>query len=315
MNSTFRIALTFIIAMLVCTFSYSYYENMLSKYQVHNNERLTELLVKNTYYDVLFLGSSRTHFDINPSIIDSICHVSSYNAGIEGGDMYEFEMILKSYLLKHPPPKYLFLNIDMHSFTGDFKLFNYPLFYPYFNNNEIIKRYLLNNNYLSDAKIFLPFLRIADYDDNTKGLIIKSILGQIEISEGEFQSKGYISNTDVNILQATNTLSNSTLLVNSHKVDCLDSIIKICNESKIKLILTYLPEYLKLYQKATINRVEIFDIVEQRIKSNKLIFLRDDDIELCFNPKFFANITHLNKEGAIFYSNYLANNLKLILTN
>lgn len=312
-NYLFKLFFSFIIAICLCYFCYFFFNNIISKYQIHNSERLSELLVNQTYHDVLFLGSSRTHFGINPHYVDSICKVNSYNAGVEGGGMYEFEMMLRAYLEHHKAPKFLFLNFDMHSFTGDPKIFNYPVYYPYYSKNNIIKQYLLDNKNLNQCKIVFPFLQITDYDDNTKGFFLKGLLGRTEIQENDFQYKGYISNTDVTLPPVVTPLTKVNLSINQLMVNCFERIIKICEENNIRLIITYLPEYQRMYQKSTNNRDEIFKIINNRVLRNKLLFINHDEINICSNPKYFANITHLNKEGAREYSEFFANSIKDII--
>ena len=67
-------------------------------YSNHSTERLTEILADTTNFQMIFIGSSRTHTSINPRIIDSILDINSYNAGVEGGNLFEFNMIFNAYV-------------------------------------------------------------------------------------------------------------------------------------------------------------------------------------------------------------------------
>ena len=49
------------------------------RYQVFN-----DIFKDNLNYDMLFMGNSRSFMHFNPRIIDSICHVNSYNLGLGG---------------------------------------------------------------------------------------------------------------------------------------------------------------------------------------------------------------------------------------
>ena len=112
-----RILVSCILAYIICLLSFLIIKKEIDRYKKHTTSRLTEIFCNKTNYDVLFLGSSRTHLIINPAIIDSICKVNSYNAGMEGANLYEFDMVLKAYLENHPSPQWLVLTIDLHSFT------------------------------------------------------------------------------------------------------------------------------------------------------------------------------------------------------
>lgn len=309
-----------LLVIIFISFSLSYlifvfFKIGLCRYQVHNNDRLSEILTQKTKHNILFVGSSRTHFSINPRIIDSICKVDSYNAGIEGGNIYEFEMILKAYLENHPPPDYLFLSIDLHSFSDGVKMFNYPVYFPFASKNKTIKNYLYENGYLSSFKEILPFLQITDYDDNTKGFFFKSILGQNEIPNGDFQYKGYLSNTDV-IVDSTVNVSNSfNLVINKDKINCLNRFVDLCKERKINLIFYYPPEYKSLYLKSVINSSQIFKLIQNISIEHNISFFRDDSLSLSNVNYNFANVSHLNKNGSYNYSLIISQRLHNILKN
>lgn len=308
-----RILITIVLSIILCYVSFFGFLKILSKYEIHNTARLTEILEKNTAFDVLFVGSSRTHFSINPQIIDTISKVNSFNAGIEGGDLYEFEMIINAYLEHHQAPKCIVLNFDMHSFNGEVKMYNYPVYYPFYRNNTVIKKYLKQNNYLTTIKEVLPFLQISDFDDNSKGYIIKGLMGKNEILPNDFQYKGFVSNTDVKISSDIHSLSKITLEISNEKLKCLDNLILLCKKNGIHLIFTYGPEYKKMYQNSVNNKIQILSIIESASKKNNITFLREDNLEFCNNPNYFANITHLNKSGAEVYSLDFAKRLKQYL--
>src|SRR5438445_6202232 len=143
-----RLLIALLLTVAICQLSFVVFTKQVQKYEVHNTERLSELLLNHTYYDLIFLGSSRTHFGVNPKIIDSICGLRSYNAGVEGGNLYEFEMMLKSYLENHPSPRYVVLNFDLHSFADTSRIFNYPVYFPY-TSNKVIDTYMSDNGYLN----------------------------------------------------------------------------------------------------------------------------------------------------------------------
>jgi hypothetical protein len=304
--------LLFIISIFI---AYDIYIKYKLKYEVHNTERLSEILTTNTYHDVLFLGSSRVHYSLNPKIIDSICNVNSYNLGVEGGDMYEFAMILASYLEHHSAPKYIFLNFDMHSFFGKKKIYNYPIYFPFANKNKTIKSYLKENRYYKIQYDYFPFLEFADFDDNSKGYFLKGLIGLTEISYPDFQYKGYLSNTNVQITDTNIFIPQKDLSVSGLKFKCLEQIIQICKQKGIVLFFFYAPEFNKKYQNSILNKDQIFKIVDSLSKTNKISFFRDDNLHLSYNQKYFANTTHLNINGAQVYSTVFSYRLKKILKN
>jgi hypothetical protein len=308
-----RILLSCILAAIICQSSFVIVKKEIDKYQNHSSGRLAELLYNNTAYNVLFIGSSRTHLTVNPKIIDSICKVNSYNAGIEGANLFEFRMMLHAYLQNHPPPKWLILTLDLHSFAFNPKFFNYAQYFS-FTNNSVIKKYLNDNGYCTLRLKLFPFLEMTDYDDNTKGFFIKGLLGGSEINEGDFQYKGYVSNTQ-NYITSEDSTSTTTipLPVSDTAKEYLSDILQTCKDNNIKLIFTYAPEYKHKYQQHHSNSSKILSMIDSVAVKNNIPFFRDDNLSICSDPKLFANIGHLNRVGADKYSCILAKEIKEVM--
>jgi hypothetical protein len=300
-----RIILSCLLAALICQLSFVQVKKQIDKYQNHSVGRLTELLYNKTAYDVLFIGSSRTHLDVNPRIIDSICKVNSYNAGIEGANLFEFNMMLHAYLQNHPAPHWLVLTLDLHSFAIAHKFFNYAQYFS-FTQNSVIEKYLNNNGHSTLRVKLFPFLEMTDYDDNTKGFFLKGLAGDSEIDKGDFQYKGYLSNTDNCITSdepiPTPSIMPTTAIANEYLAD----IVQTCNKNNIKLIFTYAPEYKREIQTHISNSNEILNTINSVAIRNNIPFFRDDSLSICSDPTLFANAGHLNRNGATIYSTILA---------
>jgi len=296
----------------MCQLSFIVIKKGIDKYQVHNTARLTELLYNKTPYDILFLGSSRVHLGIDPAIIDSVCKVNSYNGGIDGAGIFEFKMIFLAYLENHPPPKYLVLTLDLHSFASSNSLFNYPEYFSFL-KNTVINNYLNECGYSTLKVKLFPFLEMSDYDDNTKGYFIKGLLGQNEIPVGDFEYKGYLSNSENYISPIQPIPPLDTLEVSPIARNYLADIFQICKDKNIQVILAYSPSYDHKIEQHHSNTAKIFSMIDSFAVSNKSIFLRGDNLELCSNPKLFANAGHLNKEGGREYSLILAEEINEIM--
>ncbi len=309
MKPIHRIFVVIVLAGVLCQLSFVLMKYEIDKFEATRKDKLSELLVKTTNYDLLFIGSSRTHLTVNPRIIDSVCGVSSYNAGIEGGNLFEFNMMLQAYLQNHPAPKWLVVTIDLHSFVSDYTFFDHKQYFS-FTKNKVIHQYLNQNGHSTlQLKVF-PFLEFTDYDDNTKGYFIKGLLGQSSIPDGDFQYKGYLSNTQKQIVSEGSTLKLQTIEVSASRKKCLTDMIATCLNNNIKLVFTYAPEYKHTLQAAYSNSNEVFEYVQKIADKNNIPFLRDDSLEICTNPKLFVNAGHLNRDGADVYSRILAEQLK-----
>jgi len=287
---------------------------VLFRYRHHDAKRLTEIYENNTAYDMLFIGASRTHRDIYPRIIDSICGVNSYNAGTESGTIHDFKMTLDGFLVNHPAPKVVVLTMDLSSFMKPYDIHFYPQYFPYLNNKALahdLSEYGYNVN---TVKLF-PFLMITDFDDFSKESAIQMIRGRdtTDISTGDFDYKGYISNSDGYIKKTELEKVHKNMNIHPESVSSLNEMLEVCRLHHIKVIFTYAPEYNFNLQRTRTNTDNVFSLITQTAKKNSIPYLRDDSLNLCRNPRLFANNGHLNKQGAVVYSAILAKELNKVL--
>jgi hypothetical protein len=219
-------------------------------------------------------------------------------------------MIYEAYLQNHPPPKLLLLTIDLSSFSLQRKFFNYTQYFPFL-SNKVIDSTLSNNGHNTIPQKMFPFLSITDFDDYSRGNAIKGMTGKggKQVPEGEFQYKGYLSNSN-NTISATDTSKTITKIeVGNEAINYLNEIIKICKRDNTKLIFTYAPEFNFELQKHISNSSEILAMITLIANENNIEFLRHDSLSICQNPKLFANTGHVNTKGAEEYSKILSEQL------
>lgn len=310
MNIYIRILLTVILA-VGATLVFSFYiEKGQVNYFVHKDKKMKVVFKDSANYDILFIGSSRTHTTINPDIIDSITGLKSYNAGVEGGNLFEFELTLNGYLYHHPPPKLLVLTIDPFSFNSDREMF-FP--FQYFNvldNPEVKKVFKNNKEYKYFFIKYMPFLRIIYYDDYTKSLAFRGLLGQNELSHLNFyETKGFASNGFQCVDTAESLLKLQKVNIDKEYVEKLQNIIETCRKRNIQLFFTYAPEFDFRLQASFSNFSSFLQQVYSLARINNIPFFREDSLSMNNKPCLFANYGHVNTNGAIVYSEILGKRL------
>jgi hypothetical protein len=309
-----KLIIIILLSALYCSFFNSFIQKGLRKYSLHTNSRLSELFNNKTPYDIIFIGSSRTHVGINPIIIDSTCKTSSYNFGIEGGNLLEFYYVFKAYFENHPPPRNLILTLDFYSFNLTRKFFNHTIYLNY-TNNAVVKKMLNENGHNTTLFKLMPFLFLTEQDDYSKGNAFKGYEGITDIPNGDSTYKGFETNSE-NVLNENSIVNNKPPYkaeIDTLGLDYLNKIIALCKEKNVKLIFTYAPEFNFKLQRPCINAKAIFDMINGIARTNNIPYLRGDSLEICKNPRLFADIAHLNKPGANAYSMILAKQLKTII--
>ena len=208
------------------------------------------------------------------------------------------------------------LTIDLHSFDlkSGTPLANYTDYFNYI-SNPVIADELIKDGYLNKWNKIIPFLRFTDNDDYTRGNFLKGIFNyrKKEISNGEFQYKGYLSNSTIGMVSDTIANRLATFFLSNIGIEKLYDIINICKNNNIKLFFNYAPEYKHCIQNQIKNTPEVFALITTIANKNQIPFLKHDTLAMCSDMKYFSNIRHLTTQGANIYSEILANQIKLYL--
>lgn len=299
-----RIVLVLLVSALICQLIWLFISHRFQAFYTHRSAKFTELFVNNNRHDVLFIGSSKTHSNINPGIIDSICNIRSYNAGVDGISLFEYRMILEAYLVNHPPPDMVVVSFDLHSFNGRHEFYD-PVHYLRFTDNKVIDTTLSNNGYPTFFFKLLPFLNLVRFNDDQKLVdVVKAMLGKTEIPPTDFSLKGYLSNSDSVLRDPSFPVQAQSWTDGGRQL--LEDILRICKANSIRPVLIYPPEYQTRILKLTPNGDAILAAVESLATAQQVPLLRHEALTLCDTAAYFRNTGHLNKAGAVVYSTFLA---------
>jgi hypothetical protein len=205
------------------------------------------------------------------------------------------------------------LTVDLSSFTPNSVIYDYPKYLPFLENKAIYDA-LCENGIRAYVDKVMPFMAVTDLDDYSKSCAMVSLLnGKNEMVPGEFESQGFLSNTASYIHSPSSTINSHPNKLDPKMITYFNAMIDTCQRRRIKVILTYAPEFDFNLQKGVSNREEIFNVIYDAAKRNDLTYLRNDSLPLCHDPKFFANNGHLNRPGANVYSYALSEQLRSLL--
>ncbi|MBP7699050.1 MAG: hypothetical protein KA101_00275 [Saprospiraceae bacterium] len=274
----------------------------LSKSFDNQVKKLNFITKDTTQYDILMLGSSRMETGVNPIIIDTILMANSYNLGIGGGTLIEFNYLYKAYLEHHKPPKCLIIGVDKHSFDMYRGVVNHFIYYNYLNSKSI-KQMLVDNNKQVYSKTWVYLTEIDDY---YKGQAFKGLIGNLASTTNDVQIKGYAQNTNLSGFSLQDSVIKYNPKIEKRGVQLLLEIIEIAKQNRTKVLLLYLPELPRI---SAAGYTPFYDTLNQISRNNDITFLRHDTISISKDKIFFKDFGHLNYKGSLYYSQYLANSL------
>lgn len=259
--------------------------------------------------DIIINGSSRAWVHISPKILEENINLSTYNLGLDG---FHFNMQyarFKSFLEYNVKPKVVIQTLDIFSLVNRNGLYKKEQFYPYLNENHIYEatqdykglnwfdynlpliKYRTDPEYL--IKGFLEFFSLYHFtNDKYKGF-------EAQKREWGNSFKKFHNENKNGIEQKVNE---DILLL-------FDTFLKKCKENNIQVLLVYPPEYIEA-QRLYTNREEIIKIYREFAIKYNFYFLDYSDSFLSYKNKYFYNSQHLNKNGAVKFSNILAEDLK-----
>jgi hypothetical protein len=290
---------------LILAILYRFYKNGYERFYSFEYDHLNEIIKGKENYDILFLGSSRTYYQVNPKIIDSVTKLNSYNAGLPGANILECNLVLQCYLYSHRPPKMVVVDIAENAFAIKKRPFWNPTIYYPFLNNPIVFDALKPYEHVYLLK-YLPFLRFVEADDMTKQ---NSFLGYFQRKSVENKDffKGYLSfGSDTITLPFRRKYPNISFAIEPKGVASLEKIATVCRNNNIKLVFTFAPVY---DAKNSILNPDFFPTIEKVCSHYNIPLWNYKNHSIWNNHKLFVEELHLNPTGVNLYSTILAQNI------
>jgi hypothetical protein len=257
--------------------------------------------------DVLIFGSSRAVHHYDSRIISNKLQMSCYNAGVDGGHSIilpyaQIKVITKRYL-----PKVIIIELDPNQLVHYLQDYDrLSILLPYYAEFPELR---------SVIEIRGPFEKVkllsAIYPFNSG--IINSIRLFLNIKTENIKDyNGYfpILNREMNASMGKGESEYSTnAIIDSNMVDALKSIICICKEKNITLIVVNSPIYHDTnYVKRTLTpagRLALDILNQNKIKYYDFTY----DTTFSGHMEWFADINHLNEHGAKIFTNLVADKI------
>jgi hypothetical protein len=308
MKYLLRILAVIVILFVFGNFVYFFVNKSIVSYSASSFEKFEELFVSSQKFDVLLIGSSRTHRNIDVKICDSITALKFYNGGISGAHGFEMLTTLKGFLAAHSAPKLVVLNIDPGVFSIDRTFFNATFYFNSLNNGQIYEAFS-SKGYPVWLYKHVPFTRVFEFNDDLRNDCIRGFIGKKDNYRNAYH--GYLPMSE-NIGEF-DTIYKTQLSIgrDSANFQYLNSIINVCKDRKIKLVFIVAPVYNHHYSKRYRDYSLIIEDLNTKIaKRERIPILFFDDQSLNYSMKYFDDNIHLNLKGTQEFSVTLAEQLK-----
>lgn len=259
--------------------------------------RITDV-IDSTCADILIFGSSRANHSYIPEIFESRLPYTCYNLGREGNFILYNYAIFKAITKRFNPKLIIF---DIRPYELEYHSFEYERLSQL---NPFYQKYPEIRHIVDLRGPFEKFKHIsAIYSYNS--LLFQIARGNIELSNAKVPDiKGYIPLYKTMKHEKIGTWNLSDCTIDENKIRALKDIISTCKQKNIDLVFVYSPIWI-IIQDTYCNNIISDMCSEQGISYIDM----SNDTTFINSPDYFEDITHINNEGAIVFSNMLINKL------
>lgn len=254
---------------------------------------------------VLIQGNSHAWVQVDPAIIDSAMHMSSYNLGLNA---YLFDIQYaryKFYRAHNLKPRLIVQCIDLFTFDKSGELIDKPQFLPYLSDSSIASA--TEKTGMPQWYRYLPFLKYQE-QATLVNIGVQRFWQPIR-QDTERLYKGYRGEER----QWDEGMFNWLMEQNPHYIPEINgrvfnqfkTFLAGCEKDTIQVVMVLTPHYHR-FTETVVMLPEYRQLM--RLTANKYgaTFLDFTTDSLCMDSTKFYNATHLNKTGAEIFSGKLA---------
>lgn len=256
--------------------------------------------IDSTEADVLILGSSRAKHTYVSSVFEETLNMSCFNAGRDGTEHVLFNYAQFKAITSRYSPEILIFDIrpeDLIYSAGEYDLLS-PLM-PYYKTHNDIRDLIERRSPFERLKHFS-----AIYPYNS--LIFQIIIGNLEMNKDRKpHENGYIPFRGSTLAIPLDKLETPDYPIDDFKTQILKDLMLKCQESEIRLVFIYSPTY-NLVERNTYHMV-----LDEICEENGIEYLDFSNApDILMNPGFFFDRTHLNDDGARYFTRIVSTELK-----
>jgi hypothetical protein len=253
-----------------------------------------------TTADVLILGSSRANHSYVPEVFEE-GHYTCYNAGRDGSFVLYNYALFKAVINRYTPKRII---IDISPDELGYSAAEYDrlsLLLPYYQNHPEIRDII-------DLRGPLERVKHVSSVYFYNSLIFQVVRGTLPYRKVKVQHmKGYLPLQKKMKYDRIDTVKPDTGYTDENKISALKDIISICHTKNVDLVFVYSPIW-EITKDGYCNQVITKLCTENGIKYIDMSNLQD----FIKRPDYFADISHLNDEGARVFSKMLRDKINQI---
>ena len=272
----------------------------------NTNSKISWIFQKqNTAYDMVVLGSSRAFQCIDvPTFTQTLGQNSTgINLGMLGASYEETFMTFRHFLNNNNSTKILLVQVDIEGLDeNQFKSLRIANFLPYI--REPVVFHVLKDRFGHWAYLhkYVPFFKYAEFNEEIgPKRVIESLIARPDFSDTGTKL------IDRTLASTTEKLSDIPQSYEIHftRERYLRAILELARLNQIESCLIMAPYFADASRLQT-NRTAIIDHYKSLAKEYEITFVIWEDPKMLSDPNYFFDYEHVNKRGAILFTQFLA---------
>jgi len=275
----------------------------------NKNIKSSYVLTEKVAADLLIHGPCEPYWMVNPTQIDSITQLKSFNLALSHSDFADNLLHLHLFLKNNQPPKYLLLYVTPESFDERFNTFNSYRFAHLMDDtlvNSVVKK--MDPTFYRWHK--LPFMRYGYYSNFINFKMIQGAKHFIKQRTKPFHPTGYqpptVQTWHYQLDDFVELYPDSIRFdwSNQREAD-LDELISFAQGKGMTVILYESPVYKPTiaYQ---LNRETYLQRIRDIARAKEVPFWQFDDLEMAKDPNNFFSTLNTTEKGSAVFNEILA---------
>ncbi len=260
--------------------------------------KLRTVFEEENHFDILVIGSSRAECQFYTPLIDSITGMSSYNIGMTGAVMPLIAATLDAYLVNSSAPKYVILNLDLHSLGDNCDtVYKFPRYFAFLENEKLYEGLVARDQRFLFFK-WLPFYSMPYYSNRYFSNSVRGWLDQPTKYDADYElgfAPSIVDSSWGNLETAKMKITNPD--IPPAVWESVDHIRNVCSANKSTLILVVSPLYYR-QEECVSNYQKSQNAFKDYSETNKLTFIDFGHDTIRFQKDLYSDPAHLSKEGA-----------------
>lgn len=260
-------------------------------------------------FDLILIGSSRAECQFYNPIIDSITGLQSYNLGLTGATLPFVATTLDAYLVHSKAPKYVVLNLDLHTLGDNTDtVYHFPRYFAFLGNEKLYEG--LNAR---DGRFFffkwLPFYSMPYFSDRYRSSVVHGWLRRPTPYDA-----GYANGFAPTYTNPRRGDLDTVAIIETHAEipvavwDAVNHIREICAANNCRLFFVVSPLFVRQEERVT-SYGRSLNAFHDYALANNISWIDLGHDSLRFQKQFYADPGHLNLDGARVFTRHFSSQL------